>query len=399
MTLKERMINKMIDKREKVLSGKINSIPHLFPRFGKAFFGIERGKYYLVSANQKVGKSQFTNYFFVFNPILYAFKNRDKIRLKIMYFNMEETEEVLYLRFISYLLYIVSGGKILLSTTDLTSAANVALPQHILDLLETSPYKEVLDFYEQCVEFRGERHPTGIKIAIDSYIRSHGTIIRKPIEYEDKLTGEVKTMNIFDKYIPNDPDEYFLPIFDHIGLTQPEKGQTLKQAIDDVSTYNVKIRNRYEASPVVVQQQAGDQESVENFKYSKLRPTPGGLSDSRYPSRDASIMFGLFSPARHDIPEYLKYNIKEFQDHIRFLEVCINRDGEANYICPLFFHGAVNYFAELPLPSDTEGLKSFYNIINPQSKSINLIHFNTTKTLWEKLSAFLANLGKVKQPQ
>lgn len=107
-------------------------------------------------------------------------------------------------------------------------------------------------------------------------------------------------------------------------------------------------------------------------------------------------MFGIFAPARHDIPEYLKYNIKEFKDHIRFVEVCINRDGEASYICPVFFHGAVNYFAELPLPTDIEGLKSFYNLINPNTKSINLIHFNTTKTLWEKLLAFLVNLEKVK---
>ena len=42
-------------RRERLLSGKINCIPWNLPRFEKESPGIEQGKYYLISANSKVG--------------------------------------------------------------------------------------------------------------------------------------------------------------------------------------------------------------------------------------------------------------------------------------------------------------------------------------------------------
>lgn len=286
MTLREKTLKTLVTQRTRILEGKVNSIPHLFPRFTKAFPGVQRAKYYVVTANQKVGKSQFTNYFFVFNLILYAFKHPDKLKLKIMYFNLEESEEVLYIRFISYLLFLLSGKKLVCDSTELLSNNNIAISEDILKLLDTSPYREILDFYEQCLEFRSERHPTGIKIAIDNHIKSRGIIHYKYIAVSNKVTGDLEQMKVFDYYEPYDSEELFLPIYDHIGLIQPEQGQTLKQAIDDISMYNVKIRNRFGSSPVAVMQQTADQESVENFKYSKLKPTASGLADSKYPGRD-----------------------------------------------------------------------------------------------------------------
>ena len=43
-------------RRERVLSGKINCIPFGFPRFQEEVPGIEQGKYYIVTANSKVGR-------------------------------------------------------------------------------------------------------------------------------------------------------------------------------------------------------------------------------------------------------------------------------------------------------------------------------------------------------
>ena len=62
---------------------------------------------------------------------------------------------------------------------------------------------------------------------------------------------------------------------------------------------------------------------------------------------------GLFSPFRHEIPEYMGYDVKFFKDNIRFLEILGGREGGAGTVCPLYFDGAVNYFKELPLPNDT----------------------------------------------
>lgn len=50
------------------------------------------------------------------------------------------------------------------------------------------------------------------------------------------------------------------------------------------------------------------------------------------------------------------YDVTKWKDNIRFLEIIAGREGGGGTLCPLFFDGGVNYFFELPLPKDNEGL-------------------------------------------
>ena len=74
-------------------------------------------------------------------------------------------------------------------------------------------------------------------------------------------------------------------------------------------------------------------------------------------------MLGLFSPFRFELPEYLGYDIKALKDNVRFLEVCINRGGQAGGMIGLFFDGATCNFWELPSPGDTDNLKKVYSYV------------------------------------
>lgn len=56
MGLYSRVYDDLIERRQRVLSGKINCIPWNLPRFEVELPGIEQGKYYLITANSKVGK-------------------------------------------------------------------------------------------------------------------------------------------------------------------------------------------------------------------------------------------------------------------------------------------------------------------------------------------------------
>jgi hypothetical protein len=56
MSLFNRVYGNLIDRRDRLLSGKINCIPWGLPRFENELPGIERGKYYLITANSKIGK-------------------------------------------------------------------------------------------------------------------------------------------------------------------------------------------------------------------------------------------------------------------------------------------------------------------------------------------------------
>jgi hypothetical protein len=381
-------------RRNNILMGKVNCIPSPFPRFSDDFVGIEQGKLTIVSASTKVGKTQLTNFIYVYNTLFYAFANKDKVRLKIMYFNLEETEENITLRFISYLLYYFSKGKYRIGTKDLKSTrANRPLDENILTILKEEPYKSIMEFYNEVVEFRPERNPTGIKKAIESYCVEHGTVKRKKLDIVNKETGLTETVDAFDSYIPDDPDLYFIPIVDHLGLVTQESGLSLKGSMDLMSSYFVQLRNRYNISPVEVIQQAADMESNENVKMKRIRPTTQGLGDSKTVSRDCDLMLGLSSPYRFELPNYLGYDISKFRNHIRFMEIVINREGEQNSICPLYFDGKSNFFAELPLPNDP-AIEKYYNTI----AQLNILK-RKRKTLWQKLKNLFVIGGKHQMEQ
>lgn len=365
MSLYKRVLEELRSRRERVIEGKVNCIPSPLTRFRRDFVGIERGKYYLISGNTKSGKTQLASEVFIYNTILFCFNNPEKARLKIFYYALEETPEVIMEKFMCHLLFKLSNGKTRISPTDLKSTSeNKPIDPAMLEILESQEYAEYISFFEKSIYFSEVTNPTGINKEVRSYVESAGTTIYKKITIKDPITGELKEVNKRDHYVPNDPDEYVLVFIDHISLISPEQGLDLRGAINKLSSeYLVKLRNNYGVTPVVVQQQAADTESTDNFKLNKLRPSPQGLADSKYTARDCNVMLSIFSPYRHELKDFLKYDITKFQNNFRSLEVNINRSGDSNGIIGLFFDGAVNSFYELPRPEEEQKLKEIYKYI------------------------------------
>lgn len=292
MTLKNRTLQYLQERRNKLLEGGINSIPSPFKRFSSEFIGIEQGKYYCVTGATKSAKTQLTSYLFLYTALLYAYEHPDQIRLKVFYYPLEETPEDIMQRFASFLLCKFSNYNTRISPTDLQSSKNTPVSQEILDKLGDGEYSNLLDFFEKCVVFSSTRNATGMYKEVRKYVEENGTTYTKKVKIKDDFGG-TKEIEAFDYYIPNDPDEYVLVIYDHLSLTQPENGLTLKQSMDKVSEYFVILRNRYKVSPVLVQQQSFEGESLDAFKANKLRPTAQGLADSKYSSRDKLLFIFL----------------------------------------------------------------------------------------------------------
>lgn len=287
MSLKERVLGNLKRRKEKLLNGGINSIPSPFIRFSDDFIGIEQASYYCVTSSTKGAKTQFASFVFVFNALLYAYKNPDKVRLKIFYYPLEETPEDIMTRFMSFLLYTLSKGKIRIAPIDLKSTKNnKPVDDKILELLNTEEYSKIIQFFEDNVIFSSSTNPTGVYTECRRYAEEHGTVHKKKQKIKNEFTGKTEEIDAFDYYEQDDPDEYRLIFYDHISLTSTERGLTLKQSIDKLSEYFVILRNRYKFSPVVIQQQAFANEGLDAFKENKLRPTIAGLSDSKYISRD-----------------------------------------------------------------------------------------------------------------
>ena len=368
MSLKERVLTNLRKRKEKIINGGINSIPSPFVRFSDDFIGIEQSSYYVVTSSTKGSKTQFSSFVFVFNTLLYAYHNPEKVRVKIFYYPLEETPEDIMTRFMSYLLYILSGKQIRVSPTELKSTKNSnPVDDSILDLLNTEEYSKIIQFFEDNVIFSSSTNPTGVYTECRRYAEEHGTVYKRKQKIKNDL-GETVEIEAFDHYEQSDPDEYRIIFYDHISLTSTERGLTLKQSIDKLSEYFVLLRNRYKFSPVVIQQQSFVSEGLEAFKENKLRPTIANLSDSKYCSRDANVVLGLFSPFKHELPEYQKYDITKLKDNVRFLEVLVNRGGSPGGLVALYFDGAVNYFQELPRPENKEELNRIYNYLEERRK-------------------------------
>lgn len=365
MRLKDRVLGNLKRRKEKLLAGGINSIPSPFIRFSDDFIGTEQGKYYVVTSTTKGAKTQFASFVFVFQTLLYAYHHPEQLRIKIFYYPLEETPEDIMTRFMSYLLYNISGGNIRIAPVDLSSTKNdKPVDDEILELLNSEPYADILDFFEDHIIFSTSTHPTGVFMECKQYAEEHGKVYTRRQKVTDEITGEVKEIDVFGYYEQDDPDEYRIIFFDHVSLISTERGvQFLKQSIDKLSENLVKLRNRYGFTPVVIQQQAFAGESLDAFKENKLRPTIANLADSKYPSRDANVVLGLFSPFKYELPEYQRYDITKLKDNVRFLEVLVNRGGSPGGLVALYFDGAVNYFNELPRPEEKEALNKIYDFL------------------------------------
>ena len=311
------------------------------------------------------------NFLFLYNAIIYGYKHPDKVKVKILYYPLEETQEAITARFICFLLYTLSKGKIRISSKDLRSTkSDKLLPSYIIDEIEKQEYQEILSFFEEHVQFLPDRNATGIYKQARLYAENNGTTYYKKIEIKNKNGEIVDTRQGFDYYVPNNPDEYVLIIVDHISLIEPERGMDLRESINKLSEYMVLLRNRYKYIPVIVQQQSTESTGLDALKMNRIRPTISGLADSKYTGRDLTLMLGMTNPYAHDLQSYCGYDISKLKGNVRFLEVVVNREGQSNGLIALYFDGACNYFMECPQPNDAEGMRKIYELIRNRDNGI-----------------------------
>lgn len=161
------------------------------------------------------GKSNFTNYVYMFHVLDYCFNNPDKCSCHIIYFALEEAVQKVIERYMSHLLYQLDGYRI--APADLRSTSSeYPVPKEILDLFSTKPYKDRLEFFEKCVEFNTEdTNPTGILRVCESYAKSVGKYESHKLKSK---SGNGQDVEVFDSYEQNDPNHYKIVIVDHIGL-------------------------------------------------------------------------------------------------------------------------------------------------------------------------------------
>lgn len=375
-------------RRDRVINGLWNCIPLPFPRFRQLLPGFEQGKYIVVTANQKVGKSKLCDYLLVYSLIFFAMEHPE-FKAKILYFTLEMSPKEKYNEFLCHLLFRLDG--IVISPTELKSTdKDKPVDPHIFELLKSERYQAYIRKFEEMVEYIDtDRNPTGINKKCRAYAEGHGHYNYKTVKNKNKLTGEEEEVRILDPtepYTPDDPEEYKIVIVDNASNISLEKGLDKRESIDKLSKHGITLRNQMQFIFVLIQHQAQAQEGIENQKLNRLKPSSDGLADCKTTTRDANLVIGLYSPFKYGIPDFEGYDIRKFRNYIRFMEVIEDRDyGSAGNICPLFFNGAVSTFNELPLPTDSAGLESVYGYIDNLNK----------QKIKRKAKSFFTYLGRI----
>lgn len=318
MSLFKDMVNNIERRKSRRENGQFNAIPCPFPKLSEYYSGIEKGRYELITANKKAGKSQFTDFMYVYNPIKFCFNNESDLDVEIHYLCLEMTREQKMMQAMCHFLFVDSDGKIRVSPEDLRSKVK-PLDKEILDAIVR--YEPFFVKYLDRVHYH------------DNY----------------RSVGEIRnfTQSLCQKVDPKSEKITEL-IVDHISLVSPRQGQSLKQGIDELSaTVFVQARNLYRINPIVVQQQSNDKESFEARKQNDLLPSFGGLSDSKDTARDVDVAMGIFSPHNAKMQMYGGINVAKYQDNLRILNIIGGRESTGNREVALHFDGAVSYFKEM----------------------------------------------------
>lgn len=360
-----------------------------FPTLGDTIPTIDKGQVILNIAASGVGKSMITRHKDIIIPWLFIRKHPElEIDLKFVIFLLEDEKKRFEDYVISEVLFLEFGIRV--SPKRLRSSYKESLSEDIIhkieqvqplidDLLnrciiEDSTYNSY-GIYKKCRMLSEE---WGVHYYTDM-IKGENTISRAeynklktlPEHLKDYSIEELKTSHDinpleykafykYKRYVPYNPKQHIIAIFDNINCLNPdEKEKDLKTAMDNFMYGYLRknLAKHWNWSCVAVQQNVGGAEE-QSFTYKgeniveKLIPNLSMLGDSKLTQRAAHLIYALWDPSRYGITDFKTYNIGRLRDDVRFLFILKNNDGKSNLIIPLLFVGESSYFSELPSPSN-----------------------------------------------
>jgi len=356
--------NDVIEKIRRGREGLNTGLSMGFERLVDHIPGIQQGTYYLIGGETGSGKTAFTDSCFLYNPYDWMKANsKDGIDLKIFYWSLEIDKTIKVTKAICRKLYLDYG--ILTDINFVLSRGKNRISKEVYEAVKFT--KDYFYQLEDCLTIiDAAENPTGIYKFMNNYANENGDIIYKKIR-----SGE-DTINVFDKYIPYNPDRYVLIIIDHIALMKRERGFNQKDNIDKMSEYLIPLRNNFNFIPVVVQQLGRGLSQTDRFKLDRVEPQLSDFKDSGNTQQDANVVLSLFSPRKYEIENFRGYDIIKLKDRFRSLSILKNRDGAADIRIGLQFVGEVGHFQEIPPSKQFKDDPSLYNkVIDVNNKNNN----------------------------
>ncbi len=307
-------------------SGKNTGLPMSLPRLERLIAGIQRKIYTVIAGGTGSGKTTLALYAYIYKPLMNMLGNP---RLKIVYYSLEMTAEVLLAKLAS--MYIWDKYKVEMPFDTILSRIDIISDEHYEILLEVRDWLEEI---QQHLVIH-DKHMTcdGMYSHLRGYAEANGDF------YEDDDT---------ETYVPFVENQFTIVIMDHIGLIRRKAGQTKKDAIDAVSNWLMYFRNKCGYSPVVLMQVNRTSSSMDRRTAEMQELQLDDLKDSGTPSEDCDVVLALFNPFREKMTRYRWYEVRKIKQYLRGIVVLKNRYGDADKGVQVNFFGSVGLFKELP---------------------------------------------------
>lgn len=341
MSVFQGILNNIINTR----SSGYHGIPFMFDsRLDKYITGIKQSKYYGIAGRASSGKRSFTDLHFIFNTFAWwaSFPEDKRPKVKVLYFNMDKTEETKIQKWICTYMYIYHQKLI-----DIPTLMNWPGKLYDLDeetLAQISAAKGFFDLmFEQdfVTMYNGRVNPTGIKANVSEYFKGIGGINTEDhvstFEYDEGYENQI-TLIVIDNTrklkVESQKGHYY---------NERELNQKL-------SSYLLEMKEIYKATPVVI------------------IPTEDiGGHDGKAPSikefgnyyNDIDVALYLSNPGRYHSKSgyYGDYNLADFRDNagmnrLRICSILRNAEGRDSTWVPMTFIPENGYIFQTPNADD-----------------------------------------------
>ncbi len=351
MTLTERIQKNTIDYKE----GRINYLP--FPELGqftKMLPGLTRGECTCITGSSSSGKTSLAKWLVVFNGIKWAIQNNK--RLHIIYFGLEESESLFRYSILSWVLW--EKFKLRYNVRDFECVGSCVDEKHFGMLSEAE--KTVNKILPYITYYDSIYNPTGMLKAVREYAYMNGTFYLEG----KKLEALEHLHKGWDKYVPNDPEEFVIPVYDHLAILHTESNKSEHQCIADcVEHARAYAAKKFNYAPVFIQHQDNTTEGVENRRNQEVLCTQAGLAKNKETNRSYHNIIGITNLNRTNevgnntgIQNWNGIMIPKMGNHSRTINIMKNRYGSLGHdTC--FFDGKCCNFE----PIDKTKLNSFYD--------------------------------------
>lgn len=287
------------------------------------------GTSYLIGAISGVGKSTYTLWAFIYQPLIHYLKGEYLERdPRWLLFSLEMTRSQVYAKLVS--MYIMDNFGVELRYKQIFSRGkDCILTDEEYKLLEqSSSFIDILD--ERLTFYEGSLTEAVYLKEVEKELRKYG-------KFED------------NKYIPNNPQQILGVLVDHFTLVKASAGRTKKDEIDAISRDSVMLRNKTGImSPIHIAQFNRDSANQERMKQGLQDPSSNDFKDSGSLYEDSQIVLALFSPHKYKLASYRKYDIKTLEQCFIGLFLLKSRFGTSDIMIPMCYYGDSSHYIELP---------------------------------------------------